>query len=118
VLEVLRTSRQPKAGPLVLLLRWGVPALFTIFGIVLIVLAHGHLNGVQDNASESNVFTSTFINHDSMLSAIGVGSIVIALMFILLSWMLRLNADEAGERAEEDQAREYFRRTGHWPDES
>jgi hypothetical protein len=31
--------------------------------------------------------------------------------------MLRLNTDEAGERAEEDEARDHFRRTGHWPGE-
>ena len=41
-----------------LLIRWGVPLAFVIFGIVLILLAHGHLTGVQDNASESNVFTT------------------------------------------------------------
>ena len=106
------------AGPVVLFVRWGLPLAFTIAGIVLIVLAHGHLAGVQDNASESNVFTgATFTDRDSMLSAIGVAAIVVALMILLLNWMLRLNADEAGERAEEDQAREHLRRTGHWPDE-
>jgi hypothetical protein len=118
VLEILRPSKQPKAGPLVLFFRWGVPLLLTIFGIVLIVLAHGHLNGVQDNMAESNVFTGTSVNHDSMLSTVGVSSIVVALMFLLLGWMLRLNADETGERADEDEAREYLKRTGHWPDES
>jgi hypothetical protein len=117
MLEILRPSKQPKAGPFTLFVRWGIPALFTLLGIVLIVLAHGHLNGVQDNMAESNVFTGTTIDHDSMLSALGVGSIVVALMFLLLNWMLRLNADESGERADEDNAREYFRRTGHWPDE-
>ncbi|HEX3617816.1 MAG TPA: hypothetical protein VHU61_14845 [Solirubrobacteraceae bacterium] len=117
MLEILRTSKQPKAGPLVLFVRWGVPLIFTIFGIALIVAAHGHLTGVQDNMAESNVFTSTFTDHDSVLSAMGVASIVVALMFLLLNWMLRLNADEAGERADEDQARDHFRRTGHWPDE-
>lgn len=117
MLEILRPSKQPKPGPFTLFVRWGIPLLFTILGIVLIVLAHGHLTGVQDNMAESNVFTTTVINHDSMLSAVGVASIVVALMFLLLNWMLRLNADEAGERADEDQAREYFTRTGRWPDE-
>jgi hypothetical protein len=117
VLEILRTRRRADAGPLVLFVRWGLPLLFVIFGVVLIVLAHGHLTGVQDNASESNVFTSTYTDHDSMLSTFGVASIVVALMLLLLGWMLRLNADEAGERADEDQAREHFKRTGHWPDE-
>jgi hypothetical protein len=109
--------RRSDSTPLVLLVRWGVPLAFVIFGVVLIVMAHGHLTGVQDNSSGSNVFTSTFTDRDSMLSAIGVGAIVVALMIWLLGWMLRLNADEAGDRKKEEDAREYFRRTGHWPGE-
>jgi hypothetical protein len=53
-----------------------------------------------------------------MLSAVGVAAIVIALMVALLNWMLRMNADERGDRDREEQAREHLRRTGHWPDES
>jgi hypothetical protein len=113
----LHIRRRADSTPLVLAIRWGIPLAFVIFGIVMIVLAHGHLTGVQDNAQESNVFTSTFTDRDSMLSAIGIGAIVVAAMIVLLSWMLRLNADEAGERADEERAREHFRRTGHWPGE-
>jgi hypothetical protein len=51
------------------------------------------------------------------LSAVGVGFIIIAMMVALLNWMLRLNADDVGDRAKEEQARDYFRRTGHWPGE-
>lgn len=97
--------------------RWGLPIGLIIVGIVLLIMSGGHLTGVQDNASESNVFTSTVVNRDSMLSAIGVGAIVIALMVWLLNWMLRMNADERGDRDREEQAREHLRRTGHWPDE-
>jgi len=32
-----------------------------------------------------------------VLSAVGVASIVIALMILLLNWMLRMNADESGD---------------------
>jgi lysylphosphatidylglycerol synthetase-like protein (DUF2156 family) len=102
---------------MVLLVRWALPVAFIIAGIVLIVMAHGHLTGVQDNASESNVFTTVPTDRDSILSAVGVAAIVIALMIWLLNWMLRMNADEAGDRAKEDEAREVLRRTGHWPDE-
>jgi divalent metal cation (Fe/Co/Zn/Cd) transporter len=102
---------------MVLLVRWALPMAFIIAGIVLIVMAHGHLTGVQDNASESNVFTTIPTDRDSILSAAGVAAIVIALMIWLLNWMLRMNADEAGDRAKEDEAREVFRRTGHWPDD-
>ena len=117
MLEVLRPAKGPKPGPAVRLVRWGVPLVFIVLGIVLLVLSHGHLSGVQDNAAESNVFTTTDTSRDSLLSAAGVAAIVIALMFVLLSWMLRLNSGEAGERADEDAAREHLRRTGHWPDE-
>jgi hypothetical protein len=117
VRRVLHIRSRPESGPLVLFVRWGLPLMFIIFGIVMIVLAHGHLGGVQDNAAESNVFTGTFTDRDSVLSAVGVASIVIALMILLLNWMLRMNADEAGERAEEDQARDYLREHGHWPGE-
>lgn len=102
---------------MVLLLRWGVPLGLVIVGIVLLVLSGGHLSGVQDSASESNVFTAIPTDRNSMLSAFGVAAIVIALMMLLLGWMLRMNADEAGDRKREDDAREHLRRTGHWPDE-
>jgi lysylphosphatidylglycerol synthetase-like protein (DUF2156 family) len=113
----LHIRRRPDQGPFVLLVRWGVPLAFIVFGIVMLVLSHGHLSGVHDSASESNVFTTTYTDRDSMLSAIGVAAIVIALMIWLLNWMLRMNADEAGDRAKEDAAREHFRKTGHWPDD-
>jgi hypothetical protein len=114
----LHIRRRADSTPLVLAFRWGVPLAFVIFGIVMLVLSHGHLSGVQDNAQESNVFTgSTFTDRDSMFSAIGVGAIVIAAMIVLLGWMLRLNSDEAGERDEEERAREHFRQTGRWPDD-
>ncbi len=113
----LHIRKRPDQGPLVLLVRWGLPLAFIVFGIVMLILSHGHLTGVQDNASESNVFTSTSTDRDSMLSAIGVAAIVIALMIWLLNWMLRMNSDEAGDRAKEEDAREIFRQTGHWPDE-
>ena len=109
--------KQLDQGPLVVAVRWGLPLAFVIFGVVMLVLSGGHLSGVQDNAAESNVFTGTNIGRDSLLSAVGVAAIVIALMILLLNWMLRMNADEAGDRAKEDEAREHLRRTGHWPDE-
>ena len=112
-----RPSQGPKPGPAVLLVRWGLPLALIILGIVMLVMSGGNLTGVQDNAAESNVFTTTVVNRDSMLSAMGVAAIVIALMIWLLNWMLRMNTDEAGDRAREDEAREHFKRTGHWPDE-
>ena len=117
MLGVTRSSNGPKASPVVLLVRWGLPAGLIIAGIVMLIMSGGHLSGVQDNASESNVFTSTMTDRDSMLSAVGVAAIVIALMVVLLNWMLRMNAGERVDRDREEQAREHLRRTGHWPDE-
>ncbi|MDA8068407.1 MAG: hypothetical protein M0T77_07330 [Actinomycetota bacterium] len=108
--------RRPRPGPLVLAIRWGLPLAFVILGLVLLIMAHFHLTGVQDNAAEANVFTTTRLSHDSLLSTIGVASIVVAMMVALLNWMLRLNSDEAEDRAEEEDARAYFRRNGRWPD--
>jgi hypothetical protein len=85
-------------------MRIGLPALITAIGIVLIIMGHGR-------------YTSVFANRDSLLSAVGVGFIIIALMVALLNWLLRLNMDDAGDRAREEEARQHFRRTGHWPGE-
>ncbi len=117
MLGVTRSANGPKPGPLLLFVRWGLPIGLIVAGIVLLIMSGGHLSGVQDNASESNVFTSTMTDRDSMLSAVGVAAIVIALMVVLLNWMLRMNAGERVDRDREEQAREYLRRTGHWPDE-
>jgi len=85
-------------------IRIGLPVLITVIGVVLIIMGHGRYNSV-------------FANRDSLLSAVGVGFIIIAMMVVLLNWLMRLNADDVGDRDREEQAREHFRRTGHWPDE-
>jgi hypothetical protein len=113
--EVFQTGPKPKSSPMVLALRWGIPALFVVFGIVMLILAHGHLGGVQDNAAESDVFTSTTISHDSVLSTIGIGSIVVAVMLWLIGWMTRLSFASDGDRHKEDVDRAFFTEHGRWP---
>ncbi len=85
-------------------MRLGLPLLIAAIGIVLIIMGHGR-------------YTSVFASRDSLLSAVGVGFIIIAMMVALLNWLLRLNMDDAGDRAKEEEARQYFIRTGHWPGE-
>ncbi len=85
-------------------IRLGLPLLITAIGVVLIIMGHGR-------------YTSVFASRDSLLSAVGVGLIVIAMMVALLNWLLRLNMDDVGDRAKEEEARQYFIRTGHWPGE-
>ena len=40
-----------------------------------------------------------------------------ALSVLLLNWLFRLGAEGDREREAEEAAREYFGRTGRWPDE-
>jgi hypothetical protein len=40
-----------------------------------------------------------------------------ALAVLFLNWLFRLGAAGDREREDEEAAREYFARTGHWPDE-
>ena len=40
-----------------------------------------------------------------------------ALSVLLLNWLFRLGAEGDKERDAEEAARDYFGRTGHWPDE-
>jgi len=40
-----------------------------------------------------------------------------ALAVLLLNLLFRLGAEGDRERLAEEEAREYFARTGHWPDE-
>jgi hypothetical protein len=100
------TPQEPHEPPraLILATRIGLPILLIVIGVVLIIMGHGD-------------YTSVFANRDSLLSAVGVGFIIISMMVALLNWMLRMNADDVDDRAKEEAARDYFRRTGHWPGE-
>jgi hypothetical protein len=40
-----------------------------------------------------------------------------ALAVLLLNWFFRLGAQGDREREAEEAARDYYSRTGHWPDE-
>jgi len=85
-------------------MRIGLPVLIAAVGVVLIFMGHGH-------------YTSVFANRDSLLSAVGVGFICIGAMVWMLNWMLRMSAESDVDRAKEEDARQYFLRTGHWPDD-
>jgi uncharacterized membrane protein len=110
-------TRARETSAIVLIIRWGLPLAFVIFGVVMLVLSHGHLSGVTDNAAESNPFTATSLDHDSILSTLGVGSLVVAVMIWMIGWMLRLNTSEHVDRDKEEDARQYFIAHGRWPDE-
>jgi hypothetical protein len=80
-----------------------LPLVIVTAGVVLIVIGHG---------SYSNL-----ANTHSLESAAGVSLLLVALIVWMLNWMYRLSIRSNEEREDEERAREYFDRTGRWPDE-
>ena len=76
-------------------LRYGVPAAIFLLGCVLLIIDDGGTIGLEG-----------FL--------MGVGA---ALAVVLLNWLFRLGAEGDRERQAEEAARDYYSRTGHWPDE-
>ena len=85
------------------LTRVWLPLTIVVAGVALIVIGHG---------SYSNL-----ANTRSLESAVGVCLLIVALIVWMLNWMYRLSVRSNEEREDEERAREYFDRTGRWPDE-
>lgn len=83
------------SSPLIVFLRWVLPALVCAVGIGLVVA-----NGFSDDSLEGGA------------AIIGAG-LSISLMNVL--WRVGVSGDR--DRDEERAAREFFDRTGRWPDE-
>jgi hypothetical protein len=113
-MSAVASRRSRKA--LVLAIRWGIPLLLVIGGVVMILLGHGHVSNVQD-APSGSVFTTIPTDRDSMFSAIGVGAIIVAIMVWMVGWFARMNIDDEKDRARDEAARDYYTRTGRWPGE-
>ena len=79
-----------------------LPLAIVVAGVALIVIGHG---------SYSNL-----ANAHSLESAAGVSLLIVALIVWMLNWMYRLSIRSNEEREYEERAREYFDRTGRWPD--
>ena len=84
--------------------RTWLPVAIALAGVALIVIGHG---------SYSNL-----ANTRSLESAAGVCLLIVALIVWMLNWMYRLSIRSNEEREDEERAREYFDRTGRWPDGS
>jgi hypothetical protein len=95
-------NEPPRA--VLILMRVVLPVGIFLIGVVLVIMGHGH-------------YTSVFANRDSLLSAVGVGFWLIAACLWMLNWMMQMNADDAGDRQKEEDARAFFLRNGHWPGE-
>ena len=94
----------PSTGSLVgAVTRYGLPVAIAIFGVVLIVLGH---------ASRSQV-----VDHNSVETAAGVAVIIVAIIVWMLGWMYRLGTSSTLDREDEERAREYYDRTGRWPED-
>jgi protein-S-isoprenylcysteine O-methyltransferase Ste14 len=80
-----------------------LPLGIVVAGLVLIVIGHGTY--------------SNLANTHSLESAVGVSLLLVALIVWMLNWMYRLSIQSNEDREVEERAREYFDRTGRWPDE-
>jgi protein-S-isoprenylcysteine O-methyltransferase Ste14 len=96
-------DRPPGRNLLLSVTRVWLPAAIAVAGIVLLVIGHGSY--------------SSLANAHSLESAAGVSLLLVALIVWMLNWMYRLSVRSNEEREYEERAREYFDRTGRWPDE-
>ena len=69
------------------------------------------------SSSSGTAAYSNLANTHSLESAAGVSLLLVALIVWMLNWMYRLSIRSNEEREAEERAREYFDRTGRWPDE-
>ena len=72
-----------------------LPLGIAVVGVVAIVLGHG----------------------STPLAGAGVVLLGTALIVWMINWMFRLSVESNAEREQEEEARRYFDRHGHWPDE-
>jgi preprotein translocase subunit SecG len=108
----------PRARWFVLTLRWGVPLAIAVVGIVLIVQGQGHVANVSDTTSGASVFSTYPTGQRSIDSILGVTALVVAVMVWMVGWLMRMTTRDGKDRQREEEAREYFARTGRWPGES
>ncbi len=80
-----------------------LPVTIAAIGVALIIAGHG---------SYSNLATT-----HSLESAAGVAIIIVAVTVWMINWLYRLGVSSNDDRVEEERAREYFDRTGRWPED-
>jgi hypothetical protein len=83
--------------------RLWLPLGIAVAGVILIVLGHASVSTKGDT--------------HSILAGAGVVLLGVALMVWMVNWLFRLSLQSNRERDEEERAREYFDRHGHWPGE-
>ena len=80
-----------------------LPLAIAVAGIVLIVLGHASL--------------SEQAGGHALEAGSGVGLVVVAIILWMVNWLFRMSLSSNRDREVEEEAREYFDRHGHWPDE-
>jgi len=97
------SARRHLNVPYMQLLRYWLPVGIAVAGVVLIVVGH---------AAYSNT-----TNAHSLETATGVALVIVAVIVWMINWMYRLSIRSNAERVQEEQARDYFERTGRWPED-
>ncbi|HEX8975309.1 MAG TPA: hypothetical protein VF781_02260 [Solirubrobacteraceae bacterium] len=80
-----------------------LPLVIAAAGVVLIVLGHASL--------------SQQAGGHALEAGSGVGLLIVAIIVWMVNWMFRMSVQSNREREVEEEARQYFDRHGHWPDE-
>jgi uncharacterized membrane protein len=80
-----------------------LPISIALVGVVLIVIGHDTY--------------STLASPRSLESAAGVALIIVAVTVWMINWLYRLGVSSNVDREDEERAREYFDRTGRWPED-
>ena len=73
-----------------------IPAAIAVVGLVAIIVGGGK---------------------DDIAAGAGVSLILVALSVWMINWLFRMSVQSNRDREREEEAREYFDRTGRWPDE-
>jgi protein-S-isoprenylcysteine O-methyltransferase Ste14 len=80
-----------------------LPLTIAALGVALIVAGHGSY--------------SQLASTHSIESACGVAVLIVALIVWMINWMYRLGVSSNEDREEEERAREFYDRTGRWPED-
>ncbi|MEO6857403.1 MAG: hypothetical protein ABI323_02295 [Solirubrobacteraceae bacterium] len=80
-----------------------LPLVIAAGGVVLIVLGHASL--------------SQQAGGHALEAGSGVALLIVAIIVWMVNWMFRMSVESNRDREVEEEAREYFDRHGHWPDE-
>ena len=99
----MTSSRHSPGRVILAATRIWLPAAIGVAGIVLIVIGHGA--------------TPSWRTAGRWSPAAGVALLIVAIIVWMLNWMYRLSVRSNEDREYEERAREYFDRTGRWPDE-